>query len=201
MLSLLLLCHAAAVAVAANNNFAAIGATIVAAVAADATACLRFAAVSTAVRSCCSFMLLCFGMLRLLHFFLLLLLQLSEPRRDHQLPGVFLRRAPDRSSGSEHSSALTLSCTPVVEALRTCTGVDNTQAFARTGDSSVTRRTTCAISSSSDSNKGTFFHETGGWMRTQTCTYAGVHTCTCTHTSCMRMSAISSCSNAEAPLG
>ena len=69
MLSLLLLCHAAAVAVAANNNFAAIGATIVAAVAADATACLRFAAVSTAVRSCCSFMLLCIGMLRLLHFF------------------------------------------------------------------------------------------------------------------------------------
>ena len=70
MLSLQLLLHAAAVAVAANNNFAAIGATIVTAVAAAAaTACLRFAAVSTAVRSCCSDMLLCLCMLRLLPLF------------------------------------------------------------------------------------------------------------------------------------
>ena len=45
-------------------------------------------------------------------------------------------------------------------------------AFARTGDSSVSRRTTCAISSSSDSNKGTFFHEMGERMRTQSCTCA-----------------------------
>ena len=107
----------------------------------------------------------------------------------------------------------------VVKALRTCTGVDNTQeglqqsrgralisyrvlqrlnplcacargkmhahgccAFARTGDSSVSRRTTCAISSSSVSKKGTFFHETGERMRTQSCTCACVHTCTNTHT-------------------
>ena len=55
-------------------------------------------------------------------------------------------------------------------------------AFARTGDSSVSRRTTCAISSSSVSKKGTFFHETGERMRTQSCTCAGVHTCTHTHT-------------------
>ena len=61
--------------------FAAIVDTIVTAVvAAAATASLRFAAVSTAVRSCCADMVLCLCMLRLLPFFLFLL-ELPAPRR------------------------------------------------------------------------------------------------------------------------
>ena len=80
---------------------------------------------------------------------------------------VFLGRAPGRPQGSEHGHALTLANTPssgngmcrrcrgvVVKALRTCTEVANTQVFVRTGDSSVSRRTTYVISGASDSKKG-----------------------------------------------
>ena len=71
--------------------FAAIVDTIVTAVvAAAATASLRFAAVSTAVRSCCSDMVLCLCMLRLLSFFLFLL-ELSTPRRVVLLPASHIR--------------------------------------------------------------------------------------------------------------
>ena len=74
--------------------FAAIVDTIVTAVAAAAaTACLRFAAVSTAVRSCCSDMLLCVRMLLLLPFLCSFLLQLSAPRRVVPLAGVFTHSA------------------------------------------------------------------------------------------------------------
>ena len=116
LLSLLLLFPAAAVAVAANNNVAAIGATIVAAVAAAATVFLCVAAVSTAVRSCCCFMLLPFLMLRLLPLvFVSFLLQLSEPRRVHQLPGVFTdsARAP-HVLGQENWCASACTCVRVL---------------------------------------------------------------------------------------
>ena len=72
-------------------------------------------------------------------------------------------------AGSEHSSALTSACTPssgngrlrrcagaVVKALWTCIKVASTQVFARTGDSSVPRRTTYVIPSASDSKNGIF---------------------------------------------
>ena len=126
---------------------------------------------------------------------------------------VFLGRAPGRPTGSEHSSAQTcrahrqvaMECTAGAWGvlLRLCGRAQESTcacargkmhahgccAFARTGDSSVSRRTTCAISSSSVSQEGTFFHEMGERMRTQSCTCAGVHTCTNTHTHTPRVCA------------